>query len=172
MRLDVATQVRQRAAHADKIIHHDVFRTGLDGAVELRLSRQSRKTIGTRVGDDVDLNHATIHFPAQSCSQRIGERLGNGIDTVPLVSMGANQDGVMSGKHCGESFNLRGINHSAHQQVGGNGIACFCMDIERMPLDPRFLGMDQDIGKIAPRAARRLHRSDGSTAPCRKDKRT
>lgn len=172
MRLDVATQVRQRTAHANEIIHHDIFCTGLDGTIKFGLSCQSRKTIGTGVGHDVDLNHAAIHLPPQTCSQRIGERLGNGIDATSLVSMGAHQDGLVSGKHRGERFNLRSVNRRAHQQVGGNGITGFCMGIERMLLDQRFLGMDQDIGKFAPRAARRLHRVDGSTALYRKEKQT
>ena len=91
IRFDVAFQVRQRTAHAYKIIDQDVLAASLHLASKLGLACKSRKPVSTCMRDHVNLCHTKVMWPAERFTDLHRKVFGNGINTFPLIGVGAYQ---------------------------------------------------------------------------------
>ena len=163
MRFNMPAQIGKRAAHADKIIDHDVLSFWLNCAVELGLSRQTRETIRTRVRNNIHLNHATVHVPVQPLRQFIGKHFGYGIHPVLLISVGTHQDGLMPSQQRGKRVCLQQIKRIAHQIIRSDRIARFGRPIMRMLFNAGFTGVYQHVRKISPRCPWWFHAPNSIT---------
>lgn len=94
--LDIPLQVRKRAAHAHKVIDKNVFASHLNHTGEFSLARQPRKTVGSRVGDHIDLGNTQIVRPAKGFADFNRKVFRDGIDAFPFIGVGTDQSGRMS----------------------------------------------------------------------------
>jgi hypothetical protein len=78
--------------------------------------------------------------------------------------MRADEHGLLVANQCAQSVWQRIVKDILDQIESGTRITAFGGRIGEMLFDPRFGGVDQDIGEVTPGTARRLHRQDGSTA--------
>lgn len=95
LRLDMASKVRQRTAHADEIVDLDVIGASRHCAIETRLSRQAGEPVGAGMCHDVGLNHTVVDLPAEFLGDYIRQHLGNRIHPLAFVGMGADQYGMV-----------------------------------------------------------------------------
>ena len=125
IRLDISSQVRKCATHADKVINHDVLCTGLDDTIKFCLARKPRKAVRPSVGNDIHLNYTVIHIPTQMLSQGISKNFWNGIHPVLLISMSAHKNRLMPRQQRSENGYLSRIKRVSHQINSSDRIACF-----------------------------------------------
>lgn len=81
--------------------------------------------------------------------------------------MRADEHGLPVADQYAQAARQRIVKDIPDQIEGGARITALGGGTGGMLLDPRFGGVDQDVGEITPRAARRLHRRHGSTSPFR-----
>jgi len=163
MRFDVSAQIGKCPAHAHEVVHHDVFRSGLNRTVEFRLSRKTRKAICSGMGNDIHLNHAAINSPVQPLRQLVGKNFGNGVYPVLFVSVRTDQNGMMSPQQRGKSVNLQWVERITHQNVRSNRIARFRRPIVRVLFNSGLAGVYQHVREIFPRSSWRFHAANSIT---------
>ena len=150
LRLDIALQIRQRAAHAHKIIHQHVFASRSHRAFEFGLSGQPPKPVGSGMGHHIDLHHPCIDGPSQHFSELVGKYLGNSVDAFALEGMRAYQGGCSAWD---EVFELkRFVETEGGKDEIGRCIVVSCLRrlLRRMLLNCRLSGVNQHVGEVAP----------------------
>ena len=155
-RLDKASQIGKRTAHAYKIVHQYVIAPSLHRPVKSRLACQTPETIGSRVGDNIDLHDAFVGWPAKHLPQPIRKNLGDRIDTFSLQCVGTDQrrfDTTGDTLQRQRAFQVESIKHQSGCSIVIARLGC---KVGRVLLDCRLTGMNQHIGKVTPRGARRL----------------
>jgi len=157
-------KVRQRTSHADKVVDHHVIGASRYRAIESRLPRQTGETVCSGMRHNVGLDHAVVDLPAEFPSHHIRQHLGNRIDPLALIGMGANKHrATIADQNAQAPWQIISEN-VAHQFKSSDMIAALGGRISGVLLDTRFVGVNQNIREFAPRAARRFHMPDGSTA--------
>ena len=103
----MTAQVRQRAAHADEIVDHDVICASGHRAVEGWLPRQPGKPVGAGMRNHIGLYHAAIDQPAKSFCHHVGQNFGNRIHALTLVGMRADEHGLCVANQCAQTLRQR-----------------------------------------------------------------
>ncbi len=164
-RFNIALQVRQCTAHANKVVDHNVLLPGLNLSGESGLSCQSRKTVGARMPDEIGLNDPAIHRPTKRPTEFVRKNLRNGIDAFALEGMRADQGcspiikQALQGHHFSRT-QCRLYQHHRRHTIAGLG-----RWIGGMLLDGRFSRMNQHIGEIMPRRSWWMHAVDLNPCP-------
>ena len=151
--LDVAAQVRQRATHANKVIDHDIFATGLDGPRKFSLPSEPRKPISPCVSHHVDLKHAGIDGPAQHFAQLVSKDFWDGIHPFFFVGVGTDQRGFVPVQQIQQALVLliaHGVVDQHQRRLTASSFSGF---IRWMLLHHRFAGVNQRIWKVPPRGS-------------------
>jgi len=154
--LDVALQVRKRAAHAHKVVHQYVVNPGLYNAGEFGLPRHTRKAICPGVSHNVHLCHANVVWPAQGFADFNRKALWDGVDAFSLVRMRADQDRSVPLQQMQESMVLGIAHRAADQRRGRCAISRLRSRVSRVLFHRRLAGVNQHIGEVAPRCTRRV----------------
>lgn len=113
-RLDVASQVRQRSAEADVIVHQNVEITRCDGSGECRLEREPVEARRARVADRVGLDYFARHGEAEALPKLVRHGVGDEIDAGSFDGADGNEDRPSSVP----SQNLLDPNHRGVRQEG------------------------------------------------------
>ena len=91
MRFKVPSKAGVCTAHAQKVIDKHIAAAGDNRTVKCCRASHARPAVSAGVGHHVGLQDAAIDRPAQSASQDIGEDLGDGVDAVVFIGVGADQ---------------------------------------------------------------------------------
>ena len=84
---DVTFQVRERAAHAHKVVYQNIFTTCPDNASEFSLPRHTRKAICACMCHHVDLRYRRVVWPSYGFADFNGKCIWNGIDAFSFISV-------------------------------------------------------------------------------------
>ncbi len=153
---DIALQIRQRAAHADEIIDQHVFATALHRASKFRLARQSRKSVSSGVCHHVNLRHAQVMRPTDGLADLHRKRFGNSVYAFALIRMSAHQRGRVTSQQINEPLVLLLTHRVVDQRSRRGAMPRLGPFVSRMLLYRRLTGVDQHIGEVSPRGARRF----------------
>ncbi len=153
---DIALEICQRAAHTHKIVDKNVFCTMGHVASKSGLPRQSGKPIRPGVEHDVGLINVGIHRPIQYLVEQICKDFWNGIDRATLKRMRTDQRWLMTCQQCQQVLIHHPVHRGAYQYDGCVSVSCLGRLVRRMLLHCRLTGVNQHIGEVAPRCARRL----------------
>ena len=152
----MALQVRQCATHAHKIIHQYINAPGLHWAVEFSLARQTPKTVGPRMEDNVGLNNSGFRRPPENLTQALCKDFRNCIDAFAFKCVCADQSWLVINCHKSQHQRTLHIESIQHQSGCSIVVARLGCKVGRMLLHRRLAGMNQHVGEIAPRCARRF----------------
>lgn len=155
---DKAFEISQRAAHTHKIIYQNIFCPRAYGASKSGLSRQSGKTIGSSVKYDVSLIDVVIYGPIQHFVKQISKNFWNSVNSPTLKRVCTDQRGLMACQQCSQMLVLCTVHCRANQNDSGIAAPSFRRFIRRMLFHRRLTGVNQHIGEITPRCARRFDR--------------
>ncbi len=155
VRFDIALQVRQRTTHANKVINQYIFGTSLYDTGELCWARHARKTISACVKHHIDLSHACVMRPRDGFADFNRKCVRNGIDTFAFVGMGTDQRRCASSQQIDQLLISLLAHGVVHQRSSRQHMTRFGRLVSRMLFHRRLTGMNQHVGKVSPRGARR-----------------
>ena len=152
----MSLQVRQRSAHANKVIHQHINKPRLYGSVKFGLARQSPKSVCTSMRHDINLNDALVHRPTKNLTQLVRKDFRNGIDAFALKRMSADQGWLGTTRNTTQlqrTLPTKSIEHQGSCRIVVTGFGC---DISRMLFNSRLGGVDQHFREVTPCGTRRF----------------
>ena len=153
---DIAFQVRQCAAHPDKVVYQHVIPTLADRPIEVRLPCQSPKAIGPCMGHHIDLNYARIDRPLQHFAQLIRKDFRDGVDAFTFKGMCTDKRRYSITCNTAQVHRFLGIEGVKHQVCSCTVIPRLGRFVGRMLLDRRLAGVNQHVREVSPRGTRRF----------------
>ena len=156
VRFDMATQIGERTAHADKVIDQHVSAAWVNQTIKFRLAGQSPKPISPSMWHDIDLYNTVVQRSVKYLPEPFCKNLGDGIHTFTLKRMCGDQRGFgirRKTPHLQRTFYIEGTKHQCN---GGIIVANLGRAVGRVLLNRRLTSVNQHLWKNSLRCARWL----------------